>query len=326
VRIHFWGARGSIAAPQLPSQIKSKISAVLERITADDIASVKNREKFLAELPPWIFGTVGGNTTCVSVALENPGELIIFDCGSGLRELGIAQSNEKTKIQNYHIFLSHFHWDHLQGLPFFNPAYDPSISLNFYSPKPNLQAILGNQMIDPYFPIQMEAMTPKKTFHQLSDTQPRPKVEGSPLDAIEIPGAKISWKKMNHPGDCYSYKVDDGKHKFIFSTDTELSPDDFVKSEENAAYFQDADLLVIDSQYTWGEDIEKNNWGHSAFSMAVDFSANWGIKHLVLFHYDPAYDDKKIYNILQSARWYMERMNIKGIKLTLALEGLEITL
>jgi phosphoribosyl 1,2-cyclic phosphodiesterase len=314
MRVRFWGVRGSLPAPQLPGQIKSKISAVLERITADDIASVQNREKFLAELPPWIFGTVGGNTTCVSVGLDNPGELIIFDCGSGIRELGIAQSHEKTKTQKYHIFFSHFHWDHLQGLPFFGPAYDPSISLDFYSPKTNLEAVLNDQMIDPFFPIQMESMTSKKTFHYLN------------TGIVEIQGVKISWKKMNHPGDCYSYKIEDGKHKFIFSTDTELSTDDFVKNEENTAYFQDADLLVIDSQYTLGEAIEKNNWGHNAFSMAVDFSANWGIKHLVLFHYDPAYDDKKVYNILQSARWYMERMNITGIKLTLALEGLEITL
>jgi phosphoribosyl 1,2-cyclic phosphodiesterase len=317
MRIRFWGVRGSLPAPQLSGQIKSKISAVLERITADDIASEKNREKFLAELPPWIFGTVGGNTTCLSLALDDPKELIIFDCGSGIRELGIAQSLEKTKAQKYHIFFSHFHWDHLQGLPFFGPAYDPSISLDFYSPKTNLEAVLNDQMIDPYFPIEMESMTSKRTFNKLSDPM---------SDPIEIQGAKISWKKMNHPGDCYSYKVEDGKHKFIFSTDTELSTEDFVKNEENTAYFQDADLLVIDSQYTLGEAIEKNNWGHNAFSMAVDFSANWGIKHLVLFHYDPAYDDKKVYNILQSAKWYMERMNIKDIKLTLALEGLEITL
>jgi phosphoribosyl 1,2-cyclic phosphodiesterase len=131
---------------------------------------------------------------------------------------------------------------------------------------------------------------------------------------------------MSHPGDSYSYKVNDGKHTFIYSTDTELSASDFEKTEENTAYFSGTDLLVIDSQYTLGEAIEKYNWGHSAFSLAVDFAANWNIKHMVLFHHDPAYDDHKLLNILQSAKWYTERLNITGIKLTLAMEDTEIVL
>ena len=313
MRINFWGVRGSIPAPQLPVQIKSKISAVLERLTPDDLESESSREKFLAELPPWLFGTVGGNTTCVSVSLENARELIVFDCGSGMREMGISLLREKKKPRSYHIFFSHFHWDHLQGLPFFNPGYDPATSLNFYSPKPGLEKTLGGQMTAPYFPVYLESMGAKKTFQTL-------------LSPIQLGKARISYKKMNHPGDSYSYKVDDGNHVFVFSTDTELSASDFTRSEENIAYFQGADLLVIDSQYTLGEAIEKYNWGHSAFSMAVDFAANWGIKHLVLFHHDPTYDDRKLHNILQSAKWYMERMNIKGIELSLATEGLEINL
>ena len=313
MQVRFWGVRGSIPAPQLPSQIKSKLSAVLERLTPDDLASEKSREKFLAELPPWLFGTVGGNTTCVSVSLDDQRNFIVFDCGSGLRELGLYLTKEKSKPHNFHIFFSHFHWDHIQGLPFFNPGYDPSVMLNFYSPKPNLDTILNGQMTAPYFPVHMESMGAKKIFHTLSEP-------------VKFGDVSITWKKMNHPGDSYSYKVDDGNHKLIFSTDTELSAADFTRSEENIRYFQDTDLLIIDSQYTLGEAIEKYNWGHSAFSMAVDFGANWGIKHLVLFHHDPTYDDRKLHNILQSARWYMERMNIKGIKLSLATEGLEISL
>ncbi|MCL2834780.1 MAG: MBL fold metallo-hydrolase [Treponema sp.] len=315
--IRFWGVRGSIPAPQLPSQIKSKISAVLERLTPDDLASEKTREKFLAELPPWLFGTAGGNTTCVSVTADNdPDNIIIFDCGSGIRELGMALQGNKTIPTKFHIFFSHFHWDHMQGLPFFNPAYNPSNILHFYSPVTGLQQILNGQMTPPYFPVHMESMGAKKIIHNLAET----------AGNLQFGKIGLSWKKMNHPGDSYSYRMDDGSHKFIFATDTELSASDFVRSDENISYYQDADLLVIDSQYTLGEAIEKYNWGHSAFSMTVDFAANWGIKHLVLFHHDPTYDDRKLYNILQSAGWYMERMNIKGIKLSLATEGLEILL
>jgi len=330
MRIRFWGVRGSLASPQVPSQIKSKISAIIERITPGDLKSPESRERFLAGLPPWLFGTVGGNTPCVTVQLDGrkktqqqkeqparkefpaPSELLVFDAGSGIRELGIAMTKAKLKPV-YHLFLSHFHWDHIMGLPFFNPAYDPSVKLNFYSPVAAVETILHGQMTSPYFPIHMESMASQKKFTTLSGP-------------MKLGGASISFRKMNHPGDSYSYKVNDGKRTFIYSTDTELLASDFQKNEENTAYFSGADLLVIDSQYTLGEAIEKYNWGHSAFSLAVDFAANWKIKHMVLFHHDPAYDDHKLFNNLQSAKWYTERLNIKGIKITLAMEDTEIVL
>jgi phosphoribosyl 1,2-cyclic phosphodiesterase len=164
MQVRFWGVRGSLPAPQLPSQVKSKISAILERVTPKDVENAESRERFLAGLPPWLFGTVGGNTPCVSVDFGNPGEVIVFDCGSGLRELGIAQNREKPRPSTYHIFFSHFHWDHLQGLPFFSPAYDPSVHINFYSPMPNLEDVLIGQMTSPYFPVHLESMGCKKTF------------------------------------------------------------------------------------------------------------------------------------------------------------------
>ncbi|MDR1388786.1 MAG: MBL fold metallo-hydrolase [Treponema sp.] len=311
MKVHFWGVRGSIPAPQLPSQLRSKISAILERLTPDDISTPEKREKFLAGLPLWLFGTVGGNTPCVSVSFESIKDLIVFDAGSGLRELGMVR--RRKKIRRYRIFFSHFHWDHLQGLPFFSPGYDPAVNIDFYSPMSNLEAALHGQMTSPYFPVHMESMGAKKTFHRL---------EGP----VKFGGIKITWRKMNHPGDSFSYKVCEAERSFIFATDTELSANDFQKTEENVSYFDGADCIVLDSQYTLGEAIEKYNWGHSAFSLAVDFAANWGIKQLVLYHHDPTYDDRKLFNILQSARWYTERMNIKGIEITLAMEGMELDL
>jgi phosphoribosyl 1,2-cyclic phosphodiesterase len=313
VRIHFWGVRGSLPAPQLPSQIQSKISAILERLTPEDIQSPESRERFLADLPPWLFGTVGGNSPCVTVAVDSLKDSIVFDAGSGLREYGIAETQEKQKTEKYHIFFSHFHWDHLQGLPFFNPAYNPAVTVDFYSPMENLETALHGQMTSPYFPVHMESMGSKKDFHILSGP-------------VNIGPVEITYKKMNHPGDSYSYKVREGNRSFIYATDTELSANDFQKIEENTGYFENIDLIVLDSQYTLGEAIEKYNWGHSAFSLAVDFAANWGIKRLILFHHDPTYDDRKLLNILQSARWYAERMGIKGIEISLAMEGMELEL
>jgi phosphoribosyl 1,2-cyclic phosphodiesterase len=313
MRIHFWGVRGSLPAPQQPSQIKSKISAIIERLTPEDLAGQENRERFMAGLPPWLFGAVGGNTPCITIRAEDSSDVLIFDAGSGIREMGVAMFKEQPRPCQYHLFFSHFHWDHIQGLPFFGPAYDPSVGLNFYSPVAEIEQIIQSQMCPPLFPVRMDTMGSKKAFRVLDGP-------------LTIGDFGISYKSMNHPGGCYSYQVTDGKRRAIYATDTELTAVDFSKDEENTRYFKDADLIIIDCQYTLGEAIEKYNWGHSAFSMAVDFAANWGIKHMVLFHHDPAYGDHKLYNMLQSARWYLERMNIKGIELTLATEGLEITL
>jgi phosphoribosyl 1,2-cyclic phosphodiesterase len=313
MKIRFWGVRGSLPAPILPSAIQAKIAAILEELVPEDLVNAESRQRFLAGLPPWLYGTAGGNSPCVSVNLDNFDEPLVFDCGSGMREMGIACSAEKTMPQRYHVFFSHFHWDHLLGLPFFNPAYYAPVTMRFYSPKPDLETVLSGIMNHPYFPVQLKNMAAKKHFHLLQHP-------------LSVGPAAIAFRKMDHPGDSFAYKVShNGKH-FIYATDAELSAADFLPNKENTVFFKDADMIVLDSQYTLGEAIEKYNWGHSAFSLAVDFAANWGIKHLVLFHHDPTYDDQKLYGILQSARWYFQRMNGGTMEISLAVEGTEVAL
>lgn len=310
--IRFWGVRGSLPSPLSTAQIKSKIAAVLERVHPSDLESADSRERFLATLPAWLFGTVGGNTPCVEVRTDE-GERIIFDAGSGIRELGASASKDRRRPSSYRIFFSHFHWDHLQGLPFFGPAYDPSVTLDFYSPHDNLESTLRDQMRSPYFPVGLDVMSAAKRFTRLTGP-------------VQLGKATVAWRKMNHPGASFAYSVTEGIKRFIYATDTELSSEDFIRNDENAAFFGGAEVLVIDSQYTLGEAIEKYNWGHSAFSLAVDFASTWGIRKLYLFHHDPTYDDKKLNGILQSARWYIDHMSIRGIDVQLASEGTEIRL
>jgi len=312
--IRFWGVRGSLPSPILPADVKAKISSILEQMVPEDIATAENRERFIAGLPPWLYGTAGGNSLCVSVDIDGSGGPFVFDCGSGLRQMGIACNAVNPSPSQYHVFFSHYHWDHLLGFPFFNPAYSPLVTLDFYSPKPGLEEGLRTMMSEPHFPVRLENMMSKKRFHLLEAP-------------VAIGPVSIAYKKMNHPGDSFSYSLGHNGKRFIYATDVELTPADFEPNEENTGFFKDADLIVLDSQYTLGEAIEKYNWGHTAFSMAVEFAVNWGIKHLVLFHHDPTYDDRKLYAILQSARWYLQRMDaVKGIEISLAVEGLEITL
>jgi phosphoribosyl 1,2-cyclic phosphodiesterase len=310
MRIRFWGVRGSVPTPLMPSKVKSKISSSIQRVAAKDIESQEARELFLSSLPDYLFSTVGGNTACVELVTKEPCR-IIFDAGTGIRELGNEILATKKAV-DCRLFFSHFHWDHIQGLPFFAPAFDPRYSIAFYSPVPDFKSILEGQMRQPYFPITMDVMSAKKEFHVLG---------GAP---VIFGGVKITYRAMNHPGGCYSYSIEEDGVRAIYSTDTELREEDFRRTPENQAYFQDADLLVLDTQYTLGEAIEKYNWGHSSFSLASDFAATWGIKKLVLFHHEPSYADLKIESIFKNAAWYIAHLESKGIEVFLAREGLDI--
>jgi len=314
MKVKFWGVRGSIPTPLTQSQLKSRIAAAVARIRPSDLQSAETREAFLAKLPPYIFGTVGGNTTCLSIHVPST-PLVIIDAGSGIREVAAMVNRLPQKIREFHIFFTHFHWDHLQGLPFFSPAgYNEANTLYFYSPKDNLEEIIRGQMIPPYFPVDLDAMAAQKRYIRL---QPR----GTRLGEMEI-----RWKHMRHPGGSVAYKMSHNGKSMIFSTDTELSPEDFKRTPENSRFFENTDLLILDSQYTLGEAIEKYDWGHTSYSMAVDFAAEWNIKTLVLFHHEPLYNDRKIFGMLNSAEWYRARLGKKQFSVLLAVEGMEVDL
>lgn len=310
MKIRFWGVRGSLPTPLTPEKLKSKISSIIQRISPEDLVSQESRERFLALLPENLFSTVGGNTACVEFCTSENCRLV-FDAGTGIRNLGqkIAALDKPEAI---HLFFSHFHWDHVQGLPFFTPAFDKKNTLIMYSPDPRLREILEGQMREPYFPVGMDAMGAKKNFVLL---------EG---EGVKIGRVKVRHRLMSHPGGCFSYAVEDEGTKVIYATDTELDSADFDRNQANETYFRNADALIIDTQYTLEEAIEKRFWGHSSFSLAADFAASWNIKRLILFHHEPANGDQKVESILKSAAWYLSHMEKRGVEVTLAREGLEI--
>ncbi len=309
--IHFWGVRGSLPTPLTPQQVQSKIMAAVQRVTADDIKDEEARARFVSSLPSWIFGTAGGNTTCVEV--KSAGNEIIFDAGTGLRLFG--KSGNLPKDKKYNFFFTHFHWDHIQGFPFFDAAYDPESEFNIYSALEDTKKLLEEQMNQPYYPVPFGALTKKMNFMTLN-----------PGALINIGDTQIVCCPMSHPGTSYSYAVIENGKKFVFATDVELRSKDFDSSPIMERVFKDADCIVIDSQYTAEEAYRKQNWGHSAFCYAVDFAVHWGIKNVYLFHHEPTYDDKKLYSILQAARWYAQYIAHEDINIQLAKEDMEIQL
>ena len=296
--IRFWGVRGSCPTPLKPSEVTGKLSSVLQRIKTEDIESAQSKEKFLKGLPRHIRSTIGGNTACVEVRLED-NTLIVFDCGTGIRSLYDNMTNQGDMIQNYHIFMTHFHYDHLIGMPYFAPLYNPENHVHIYSPYSKMEAIIKAFFRKPYHPVPFEAFGANITFHVLKN------------ESTWIGPAKIDWIKRPHPDGSIAYRVEEGSGTFVFSTDTELEDRNFKKTRRNIDFFQNINLLVMDGQYSLGESIEKMSWGHSSYSMAIEFALEFDIDKLLVYHHEPMNDDREIMKIKKIAQTYADMLNKK---------------
>ena len=227
MKIHFWGVRGSLPTPIVPEQIQSKLMAVVQRIQPSDLENGETRARFVASLPDWILGTTGGNTPCVEI--QDGNTEIILDAGTGIRVLGKNPSNITSN--HFHLFFSHFHWDHIQGLPFFDQAYNPNTIFDIYSAKENTEELLREQMKHPYYPVGFDSLTKNMTFHNVKQGQ-----------AFQVDSFKVNCCNMSHPGisTCYAFEKD-GK-KVVYATDVELKTKDFASNPECAAVFKDAEI------------------------------------------------------------------------------------
>jgi len=271
LKIKFWGVRGSIPSPG-PATAR-----------------------------------VGGNTSCVE--LRTGGQMLIFDMGTGARALGGALL--ATPPVRAHVFLSHLHHDHTQGLPFFVPCFLPSTELSFYSAdkgNESLQSLLFRLFDYPYFPVPMKKMASRKDFVSLS--------EGTALTVA--PGLTVRNRSLNHPDGALGFRVEaieDGVKKvFTYCTDTEHSAVADANVMDLAA---DADVFVYDAQYTDEEYPAKVGFGHSTPTEAAKLASSSGAKRLLLFHHDPTHNDEKIFAMEAQARAIFPASHA-------AVEGLEI--
>ena len=307
--VRFWGVRGSIPTPITPEQVQSKIMAVVQRAIPADLENAESRARFIASLPSWIYGTTGGNTACVELKAGNTE--FVLDAGSGIR--GLGKSRNLPTDNHYNLFFSHFHWDHIQGLPFFDPAFNPKAVFDVYTCFPNAKEYLEKQMINPYFPVSFDSFTKNINFHQIE-----------PGKSYMINDVEIAACPMSHPGGSFSYSFTQNGKKFVYATDVELKIKDYAATPESEIVFKDADCIVLDSQYTVEEAFRKEDWGHSSFCYAIDFAVFWNIKKVYLFHHEPTYDDKKLNAILRAARWYAQYIEHSNVEIYLAKESKEI--
>jgi len=232
----------------------------------------------------------GGNTPCLQIKLASTTDTMIIDSGSGIRELGLQLARTADlHSRAIHLFLTHAHWDHIQGFPFFVPSYIPNFSLDIYCTK-DAQGILKNQMRPPFFPVTLDAMLAKRGFHLLKSDEPR-----------MIGEATIRNIPLPHPQESTAFRIDEDGHSVVFATDTEHLLDGI--NETLADFARDADVLVYDAQYTSEEyKAGKQGWGHSTYMEAIKLARAANVGRLVLYSHDPMHDDEMLKAIETSAQ------------------------
>jgi phosphoribosyl 1,2-cyclic phosphodiesterase/CheY-like chemotaxis protein len=267
----------------------------------------------------------GGNTSCVEVRAD--GELIILDAGSGIRPLGEALAAEfRDQPMELTLLISHTHWDHIQGFPFFLPAYDARNRvhiLGYEGARDGLAATLAGQMESPYFPIALKQMPGNIVIEEIKEM------------TFNLGNVRVEACFSNHPGVCVGYKLYTSGGTIVYLPDNESFNKETQKAhggalprniEKNIAEFiHEADVLILDSQYTSDEYQKHIGWGHGCVDDVVQIALQSKVKRLVLFHHDPAHDDRMISNMLMHAREIAQKAGTT-MRVEAAREGEQFTL
>ena len=276
-RLKFWGVRGSIPTPG-PGTVR-----------------------------------YGGNTSCVEV--RSGDEIIILDAGTGLRPLGLALLAEfKNKPLNITLLITHTHWDHIQGLPFFAPIYNPRCRLRILGCQGSREGLLDaltGQMESTYFPVPFAKLPSNIEIEELENFN------------FDIGPVLVRAQRANHPGMCVGYRLfsPDGIAVFFPDTEPRTGGDD----PDMIEFVRDADVLILDSQYDRAEYRKHVGWGHGCVDDSVALALKAGVKRLCLFHHDSAHDDKKIDSFQKRAR-QLEAKQKGKLKVDAAREGMVIQL
>lgn len=254
------------------------------------------------------FQRYGGNTSCMSLRVGD--EVLIFDAGSGIRDLGVQLLADG--IRKAHLFVTHTHWDHIQGFPFFAPAYTPGFDITIYGAKgfgKDMESIFRGQLDRDYFPVQMEDMKSNLRFEYLPD------------GAVEIGDTQVSWEFVQHPGATVGYKIqmpgcmiawipDNEFLQGYVGAPTQARAHPLVASyEKMIAFLSDADVVIHEAQYTPEEYPGKIGWGHSSVSNSALLMKFAGVHRWIVTHHDPLHDDDFLETKLNLTRQILEEIN-----------------
>ncbi len=314
--IHLHGVRGSIAAPVRNEEYRQKLHGVLRHAIGAKLSDPADIDDFIRALPMDLRYVFGGDTTCVSVS-RGDGLPFILDCGTGIRSLGDSLMNGPCGQGQGEIviFHTHTHWDHIVGLPFFKPLYIPGNTIHFYSPFEDVETRLMRQMLDQFFPVTLESTLSKKEFHPM---------DNKPITFSD--GTIVDFHPLRHPGGSFAFRFRRNGKIFIFATDAEFTGEDLESVGSRHDFFHNADLLIMDAQYSLDDSFSKFDWGHTSFTMAVNCAVRWNVKNLVLTHHEPSYSDSRLYENYQQAIEHKNLMKVQKPRLFIAREGMQFQL
>ena len=325
MRVRFWGVRGSCPSPVSVDALESRLAEVLVALgdskTPPNLHDLQSVNSWVKGLPLHLRRFAGGNTPCVEMRTAS-GEIFILDLGSGARVLGNALMGEAfgRGTGRAHIFLSHLHWDHIQGWPFFRPAYIPGNELTIYARHDKVHERLHSQQQAPFFPAESwTEMRAGISFKKLGDDD---------KEILLCDGAvRVSWHELDHPSRAWAYRFECGGKVFIYASDGAYHNLTEATRKPYVDFYRDADLLVFDAQFTLAESYEKKTWGHSSAIVGAELACEAGVKKLALFHHDPNASDAQLEELLDTGTQYARSLREKTApRVFLAREGDEITL
>ncbi|MGA6971769.1 MAG: MBL fold metallo-hydrolase [Candidatus Binatus sp.] len=318
--IRFWGSRGSLPSPLNYRGVRAKILEAILASRGQSIESAEAIEKFIDTLPFAVRGTYGGNTSCTEIVTGGD-EYVLCDMGTGSREFGnsVLAKFGPAKKNRYNIFMSHLHWDHLMGFPFFTPSYIPGNVIRIHGCHKAMLETFARQQSNPSFPVDFKTLGATIEF-----------VELEPGRTYEIDGLSVQTIAQRHGGDSYGYRFSKDGKTMVYSTDSEHKFDTLDENYPFVKFFRNADLLVFDAQYSLADQISvKEDWGHSSNMIGVELAQLAGVKQLVMYHHEPVNDDRMLDKILAETRRYEEISRpeqARKLIVTSAYDGLEITL
>jgi len=319
LRIRFWGTRGSLPAPLREGAIRLKIRDALFAARGQTLETEAAIDAFIdSRLPFSVRGTFGGNTSCVEIITSGE-EHVICDLGTGVRDFGnhVMADQDPAAKRCFNVFLSHLHWDHIMGFPFFRPAYTPGNLIRIHSSHEAVNEALHKQQSHPCFPIDFRALPATIEFVALE-----------PGKTYEIAGLSVTALKQFHAGDSYGYRFTRDDKTIVYSTDCEHKYSNLDQSYPFIAFYRNADVLIFDAMYSLADTISvKEDWGHSSNVVAVELAQAARVKRLVLFHHEPAYDDHMIEEVFADTVRF-EEISRPGHKVEVisAYDGLELEL
>jgi phosphoribosyl 1,2-cyclic phosphodiesterase len=316
--VRFWGTRGSLPVARPALAIQGKIARALVAAGGRTFNTEVEAHAFAkAHLDFATYGSYGGASSCVEIEGAE-GAFAICDMGSGVREFGIDSFRRCAEGHPpvYHFFLSHLHWDHIMGFPFFGPAFNPAATIIVHSGHPDAEEALRRQQEEISFPVPFDWLKARFQF-----------IVHKPDEWFDAAGLKVMLSLQHHSHDSFGFRFEKAGKAVIYSTDSEHKLDNMEAEAAVEGFFRDADLVICDTMYSLGDTVSlKQDWGHSSNVVAVDLCHAADARRLALFHHEPTYSDRDILRMHQETIRYEElvRGDRPPLEVICAYDGLEV--